>query len=64
MTHLKLNREAITHTMAPAKISSGQWTQAITLEIFMRTASTKNMYQSFLYPAKNNPARKLNDTVA
>lgn len=47
----------ITQIILQAIISSGQWTQTITLDIIIKIAGTKKKYHIFLYQARNNAVK-------
>jgi hypothetical protein len=48
----------------PAKISNGQWTHKITLEIIIKITEIKKINQVFVYFAKNKETRKATLTAA
>ncbi len=62
--NLKIVNHEIIQIIIHPIISSGQWTQAITLDksIIMKNGSI--MKADFLYPSKNNAVRKDDDTAA
>lgn len=63
-----LNLKIVNHeriqTIIQAIISSGQWTQAITLDRSIITKNGSIKYADFLYPSRNNAVRKDDDTAA
>lgn len=46
-----------TQIILQTTISNGQWTQTITLDIFIKIAGIKKKYQIFLYQARNNAVK-------